>query len=64
MFCVAGSAADAGFDYMHKAETTRMDEAAAASCMEKLLADFEPCIFVPLLLKAAAESQSPEIQVP
>ena len=63
MFCLAGSAEDAGFDYMQKAETTRVDEAAAASCMEKLLAEFEPCKLMPLVLKAAAESQSPEIQV-
>ena len=40
-----------------------MDEAAATSCMEKLLADFEPCQLIPLVLQTAAESQTPEIQV-
>ena len=59
----AGFAANAGFNYMQKAETMRMDEAAVASCMKKLLADFEPCQCMPLLLKAAAECQTPEIQV-
>ena len=48
---------------MQKADTTRMDEATATSCMEKLLADFEPCHFMPLLLKAAAVSHTPDVQV-
>ena len=60
---VAGPTADPGFEYMQKAETARMDETAAASCMEKLLADFVPCKFVPLLLEAAAAGQTPELQV-
>lgn len=37
---------------MQKAETARLDEAAAISCMEKLLGEFEPCHFLPLLLQA------------
>ena len=61
--CTAGSAADADFNYMQKAETARMDEAAASSCTDKLLADFEPCSFLPVLLKAAAENRQPDIQV-
>ncbi len=48
---------------MQKAETIRMNDAAATSCMEKLLADFAPCQLMPLLLRAAAESHTPEIQV-
>ena len=61
--CTAGSAAVASFNYMQKADTARMDEVAASSCTEKLLADFEPCRFLPLLLKAAAENRQPDIQV-
>ena len=52
------------FDYMQKAETARLDEAAAISCLEKLLGEFEPCQFLPLLLQATTEDHnSPEIQV-
>ena len=40
-----------------------MDEAAAPSCMEKLLADFEPCVFLPLLLKSAADPSNAMLQV-
>ena len=48
---------------MQRAQATRMDEAAASSCMEKLLADFEPCVFLPLLLKSAADPINAMIQV-
>ena len=40
-----------------------MDEAAAPSCVEKLLADFEPCVFLPLLLKSAADPSNATVQV-
>ena len=54
----------ADFDYMQKAETARLDEAAAISCMEKLLGEFEPCHFLPLLLQAVVgDHNSPDIQV-
>ena len=60
----AGAGVGADFDYMQKAETARLDEAAAISCMEKLLGEFEPCQFLPLLLQAACEDHnSPAIQV-
>ena len=58
-----GLEADADFDYMQRAQASRMDEAAAPSCMEKLLADFQPCIFLSLLLKSAADPSNAKVQV-
>lgn len=62
-FHAPGPEADAEFDYMQRAEATRMDEAAALSCMEKLLADFEPSVFLPLLLRSASDPSNATIQV-
>ena len=58
-----GEEADAEFDYMQRAQATRMDEAAAPSCMKKLLADFEPCVFLPLLFKSATDPSNAKVQV-